>query len=341
MKYSIGYRLPCETDSMVKICRDYGKAISNVYFSFASEQSGRLPLCSPDDSSIVEEIQISELREIKKMGKTLTLLFNAACYGESAVSEKLKERVFALCDKMKEEVDLDGVTTTSPFIAEIIKERFGNSIKVMASVNMRIATVRAMEQLSEMFDGYYVAKECNRNFEMLKELHAWCKNHGKRISILANSGCLPFCAYQSFHDNLVAHETLSSVKDIDWSGLPSPCHRFISSKAQDEALGYFLSGTWIRPEDVGFYEPLFGEMKLATRMHMRARSVIAAYVRGRYPGNLLDLTEPSFSSDLRGAVIDNTLMPHNFFEHVTSCNKKCDECGYCTQTARNASIKIY
>lgn len=341
MKYSIGYRLPDEMDSTLDICRDYCEHISNVYFSFANEPSGRLPLCDLKRREEIGAKQIEELKEIKKMGKTLTLLFNASCYGAGAASTELMQHVLSLCKKLKTETDFDTVTTTSPFIADVVKGYFGRSISVMASVNMKIGTIRAMEQLAEGFDGFYAAKECNRDFEKLRVLQEWCQKKGKRLSILANSGCLPYCAYQSFHDNMVAHEVLSSPNVSEWDGFPSPCHRFMSSKRTEDAIAYFLSGTWIRPEDVGAYESLFDEIKLATRMHTRARSVIAAYIRGRYHGNLLDLTEPSFSYDLRGMVLDNTLMPNDFFRHVTNCSGNCEECGYCKRVARGATIKIY
>ncbi len=341
MKLSIGYRLPDERDSTVAICRDYCEHISNVYFSFADEPSGRLPLCDLQNGESIGAKQIEELKEIKRLGKTLTLLFNASCYGEGAASAELMEHVLSICKKLKSEIDFDTVTTTSPFIADVVKHHFGNSISVMASVNMRIGTARAMEQLAEFFDGFYASKECNRNFDKLRALHAWCQKRGKRLSILANSGCLPYCAYQGFHDNMVAHERLSSRSTLAWDGLPSPCHRFIASKQLDDAIAYFLSGTWIRPEDIDEYEALFEEIKLATRMHTRARSVISAYARGRYPGNLLDLTEPSFSRDLRGAVLDNTLIPNDFLSHVTHCDENCEECGYCKRVARAATIKIY
>lgn len=341
MKYSIGYRLPGEFDNTVSICNDYKDHISNVYFSFADEKSGRLPLCESSKKENIKNIQLSELRQIKDMGKTLTLLLNANCYGEEAVSLSLKDHIITLCKELKNCVDIDRVTTTSPYIAESIKEYFKDDIHITASVNMRIATIKAMEQLSSIFDGFYVAKECNRTFESLNELRNFCNENGKKLSLLANSGCLPYCAYENFHDNLVAHQDFSSVIDTTWSGLPSPCHRFLRSMNENDALAYFLGGTWIRPEDITAYENFFDEIKLATRMHDRARMVISAYVRGKYKGNLLDLTEPSFSKDFKGTVLDNTLAPKDFFEKVSSCTGNCEKCGYCKKVAKEMTIKIY
>ena len=42
--------------------------------------------------------------------------------------------------------------------------------------------------------------------EKLKMLKAWAQENGKKITILANSGCMRDCSGQIFHDNMVAHE---------------------------------------------------------------------------------------------------------------------------------------
>lgn len=332
--------MPDEFESVVDLCRDYSEKISSVYFSWANEKSGRLPLCSKNNTDEIKKIQLAELKEIKAMGKKLTLLLNANCYGEDAVSGKLGEHVLSLCDFLKKEIDIDSVTTASPFIADVISNNFKGEIKVMASVNMRVGTVKAMKQLGGYFDGFYMAKECNRNLEKIRELKLWCEENGKKLCMLANSGCMPYCGFQTFHDNLVAHQGVESESDLIWDAMPSPCHKYLRSMESQEAMAYFLQGTWIRPEDIVHYEPFFDEVKLATRMHDRMRMVVGAYTRGNYRGNLLDLTEPSFSADFRGVVLDNTKMPQDFYKHISSCDKNCEKCTYCRETAQKAMIKM-
>lgn len=341
MKYTIGYQLPDQHDSVAEICRDYDKNISGVYFSWANEKSGRLPLSSSrgDEPELVKQTQLQDLKEIKRMGKRLTLLLNANCYGEEAASKAFGDRILSVCDFLKKQLDLDSVTTTSPFLAEMIKLNFKDDLQVIASVNMRVGTIKAMEQLSSYFDGFYMAKECNRDFEKLRKLHKWCKDHGKKLAMLANSGCMPYCGFQTFHDNMVAHQSVENVFASDWKGLPSPCHRYLRSMDALDGLSCFMQGTWIRPEDIPAYEPYFEEVKIATRMHARMRMVIGAYARGRYMGNLLDLTEPSYSHDFKGYVLDPTRLPQDFFDKVTVCNKECHDCGYCKQVVKDISVK--
>lgn len=342
MKFSIGYQLPDEYDSTLEICRDYKDSISGVYFSYGEEPSGRLPLFASGDVDAreIKAYQLRELKEICGLGIPLTLLFNANCYGESAVSKELKDHVTELVGYLKNELDIQSVTTTSPFIASVLKKRFGDSLYVCASVNMRVDSINTMHQLSEYFDGFYLRKEINRIFGMIESMHSWCKNNGKRIHILANSGCISYCGFQTFHDNLVAHQDqMSDICDA-FDGYPSPCWRYLASLPEDERLAAIMQSTWIRPEDVHRYEEYFSEMKLATRMHSRPRMVVAAYARGRFNGNITDLTEPSFSPLFKGTILDNTLLSDEWFDTVMKCQKNCYNCNYCKSTVQSIKLKV-
>jgi len=338
MKYSIGYQLPDEYDSTYEICRDYSGKISEVFFSWGSEASGRLPLGTKDESEEIESIQLEELKKIKKLNIKLALLMNANCYGEKASSTEFAKKVTSNVAKLKKELCIDSVTTASPFVAEILKCEFADSISIRASVNMRIGSVRAMEQLSRDFDGFYLKKEANRRFNIIDELHSWCSQNGKTLHLLANSGCLTDCAFQTYHDNLVAHQSLD-FKYSSQTSDPSPCYRYLKSMKPEKAMAEFMASNWIRPEDIHLYEKYFDEAKLATRMHSRPRMVVAAYCRERFTGNLLDLTEPSYSGLFKGNVIDNTLLPPDWFANVLRCNKSCSDCRICSNALEKSLVK--
>ena len=334
MKYSIGYQLPDEYDSTYELCADYKENISSVYFSWVNSPGGRMPLCGDDEESVREvgEYQLEELKKIRGLGIDLTLLLNANCYGEGANSQEFAERTLELCSFLKTNLDISSVTTTSPFLAGKIKKHFGEQITVTASVNMRVDSILTMQQLGAFFDGFYIRKELNRNLSEIGKLKAWCDDNGKKLHILANSGCLAFCGFQTYHDNLVAHHKfMRESEDI----FPAPCWEYLYGIEKDRALAKILGASWIRPEDVKNYEPYFPEMKLATRMHSSPRRVVSAYARGRFSGNIMDLTEPSYSSLFKGCVLDNTLFPDDWFDVTTHCIKNCHECGYCEKTVQN------
>lgn len=329
MKFSIGYKLPDGVDSVYSICEDFKESISNVYFSFGNNPSGRSPLSHTEDEAYVKDLQTEELRAIKDMGISLTLLYNANCYGGSALSRTFVDGVLKEVYDLKNKLSIDRITTTSPLLAQWIKKEFRSDIGVYASVNMRIGTIAAMEQLSADFDGFYIQKEINRNLKEIERLKSYADSIGKKLCILANSGCLAHCAFQTFHDNLVAHEAEIMQKENVSSGYPAPCWRYLDSLAQPKALAKVLGASWIRPEEVQLYEPYFDEMKLATRLHQRMRMVVSAYVHGKYYGNLMDLTEPAYSTLFHGIVLDNTKVPSDYALHMTSCDHNCARCGYC------------
>ena len=200
------------------------------------------------------------------------------------------------------------------------------NIEVRSSVNMKIGTVKGMEYLADLFDSFHVQRDYNRDLARLKELKEWADAAGKKLILLANSGCFAHCSGQTFHDNLVAHEAeiceVNNLRDFT----PYVCWRALKKRENWHML---LENTWIRPEDIHHYEGLFDTVKLATRMHALPGLVIGAYARGYHVGNLLDLFEPGFGPALAPYIIDNTAFPKDWFERTTNCNKQCHTCAYC------------
>ena len=326
-KLSVGYQYN-EDRLFASVIEDYAESIESVYFPWIDTASGRSKLSGFDgyfDYNLQEGL-VRDLEAIKALGIKLQLLFNANCYGADAMSKNLEGRVCSIIDYLGQKDLLpDAITTTSPAIAHMIREHYEDEISLTASVNMKIGSIKGMEYVAHLFDGYCIAKECNRDLPRLRAMKAWAEQNGKKITILANSGCMRDCSGQIFHDNLVAHEAeASQQKNISF--LPYMCYTYLKDPKHFVAV---LQNTWIRPEDIHHYEGLCDTVKLATRAHQLPGMVIGAYVRGYYAGNLLDLFEPSFSPAFAPYVIDSTKIPEHFWEHTTSCNKDCTKCNYC------------
>jgi hypothetical protein len=230
----------------------------------------------------------------------------------------------SIVDRVCDVAGLDVVTTTSPFLARVLKQH-RPELELRASVNMRIGTVQGMEYLAEVFDGFHMQRDCNRDFARIEELSAWCSSNGKGLFLLANSGCLRFCSTQTFHDNMVAHET-EILETVNLHCRVLACHSYLREPEHWPAI---LQATWVRPEDLHHYESRFPLVKLATRMHANPSLVIGAYARRSWGGNLLDLLEPGHTALLDGKVIDNMLFPEDWFAHTTACSRKCHSCAYC------------
>lgn len=338
MQYSIGYQLPDELDSTLEIVQDYRDSISEVYFAWPGERSGRTPVGieQMEDLEQLKALMLEELHRIRDMGIRLVLLMNGNCYGGDAISQSFQRHILQLVGDLREQIGVDAVTTASPFVAEQIRA-LDPEMEIRASVNMRIGTVKAMTYLEDLFDGFYMQREFNRDFDRIQQLHAWCDAHGKKLHLLANSGCLNFCSNQTYHDNLVAHESeIAKQKNVERK-YPSPCWDYMS---KPENWVSFLQNSWIRPEDIHHYDPYFETAKLATRMHANPRKVIAAYTRRRFAGNLPDLMEPGHASLFRGYFWDNQKFPKEWFERTSACNKQCHCCSYCKQVLREVLTPI-
>ena len=329
MKFSVGFQLyEGGEEPFSAIVEAYREHISEVFFAWQDIATGRSAIATRHgytDWSSQARLE-KELHAIKEMGIKLDLLFNGNCYGAYAISERLSNTVISVIehlDRIGCRVDI--ITTASLAIAHTVKKHFPE-IEVRASVNMRIGSVKGMEYLSDLFDSFHIQREYNRDPSHLRMLKEWAEGHGKKLIILANSGCFIHCSGQSFHDNLVAHEAeICEVRNMD-DFLPYVCWRTLKNREHWHML---LENTWIRPEDIQHYEGIVDTVKLATRMHSLPGMVIDAYVRGRYIGNTLDLFEPGFGRAIAPYIISNQDFPEDWFTKTSSCDKICHRCGYC------------
>ena len=333
MKFSVGFQLyENGEETFSDIVRTYNEYISEVFFAWPEMPSGRGDvLVHSGDVQDVQQRMERELKEIKEMGVKLDLLFNANCYGAESLSEKLACKVCSVIEHLESVgCGVEIVTTTSLAIAHTVK-KFFPQIEVRASVNMKIGTIKGMEYVSDLFDSFHVQREYNRDLAHLNELKNWADKNGKKLVLLANSGCFTHCSGQIFHDNNVAHESeICKMQNIEGFN-PYVCWRSLRHRSNWVKL---LQNTWIRPEDIHNYEGLFDTVKLATRIHRLPGLVIDAYSRRRYFGNVLDLFEPTFSASIAPFIIDNSAFPKNWFDKTSTCDKICYRCNYCDEVLK-------
>lgn len=289
MKYMIG--LKNADTNLVECIKQNRENIYEVYFSWGDIPNGRTSQITSEAYTPweMQEMQRLALQEISDSGVALNLLFNANCYGKDSQSRAFFHKVGTIIDYVAERYGLQSITTTSPLIAKFVHQNFEN-IEVRASVNMEIGTIQGMDYLAEYFDSYYMKRELNRDFESIKTLHKWCEENGKKLFLLANSGCLNHCSAHNFHDNLVAHEAEIAQMDnaYDFHGM---CKEYLKDVRHYQAL--IDDTNFIRPEDMHLYEPYFVAAKLATRIHRNPSMVVNSYMRGKYSGNILELLEPA------------------------------------------------
>lgn len=291
MKYTVG--LQYANDAFLNCIIENKEHIHEVYFAWGDFPNGRSNQLQNAHFTPweLQQRQIECLRALSSEGIKLNLLFNANCYGAESQSRAFFERIGTTMDYIDRSFGLHSVTTTSPLIAKFVKNNFPE-VATRASVNMEIGTVQGMDYLAQYFDGYYMKREHNRDLATVAHLSDWCKANGKSLHMLANSGCLNHCSAHNFHDNLVAHESEIAKMDnaYNFGGI---CHEYLKDPAHHKSL--IEDTNFIRPEDIGKYEPYFEAVKLATRVHRSPESVLRSYIRGSYSGDILRLLEPAHS----------------------------------------------
>ena len=327
MKLSVGYNLQ-DRSRFLAACKEYSSQISEVYFSYPGMPNGR-SVAPWEEDDAGEPVILSDLKRLNQYGISANLLLNANCYGGDSLRESFYVDILELVDSLQKQLQLSGVTTTSPMIAACLKERFP-ALPIRASINMNIRGVTAMDYLAEVFDEFYLTREFNRNLAEIRKAREYCDRHEKKLYLLANSGCLNDCPSHVFHDNLVAHEM--EVNADDFRPFEATCWRYLESTANRSQI--IRLSNWIRPEELHILDPYFDGAKIATRASSDAFRIVAAYARGYWHGDMLALTEPSHSGLFGPGGLDNNLFPEGYLARQLTCGKECTQCGYCQSVYR-------
>lgn len=305
------------------VCAAHLPRIREVFFAWPGVLSCRpAPAFTPE----LRARLLADLRWARENGLELDTLFNCNCYGDLAISDDLADFV----SRTLREMDAEGlfpetVTTTSPFIATVLRQRFP-SVKIRLSVNQRVHGSVGFEPILPLFDSFYASRERHRERGWLKGMSDWARAHGKEIGVQANSGCLRQCPYQQFHDNMHGHNRIAQSKvgrKFDFSVFLCR-ENYAHGRLED-----FFRSTWLRPEDLPLYEPLVDVVKLATRRHAFPEKIVAAYATRSYDGNLADLMDAR--PETPGSFDNRALGASSLWQEVRECPdaNDCSHCGRC------------
>ncbi len=309
-------------------CAPYLGRIKETFFAWPGVLSCRP---SPDFTPDLRARMLADLKWARAEGVELDTLFNCNCYGDGAISQELADFVA----RTLREMDAEGlfpetVTTTSPFIATILRRDFP-AVRIRLSVNQRVHGTLGFESVLELFDSFYASRERHRELDWLSAAHAWAEAHGKTMGLQANSGCLRQCPFQTFHDNLHGHDRQRQSQEGAKFGFSVfRCQEHYARGNRED----FLKATWLRPEDLPEYEPFVGIVKLATRRHPDPVKVLSAYANYRFDGNLAELMDPvqAFPQGVDNATLGRS--PR--WREVRACPRAndCRHCGRCAALAQ-------
>ena len=328
-KFAVGHFLTKEPDdpaSFAELAKRFAPRLREVYFPWPGLSNARAKVYdNPDDEARIA----ADLKYCREHGMKLDILANATCYGDKAFTEEQRLQIIGIIRNLdKRGLYPEIITTTSPYVAKIFKMNFPD-IEIRASVNMRLRNTLALEYLAPLYDSFYICRDVQRDLPTFRTMAAWCRDHGKKLCLLANSGCVRNCPWQVFHETLLAHNFSMISNEMAQQNLILLCNQLFLTKKRAE----FLRCSWIRPEDVHVFEPELETIKLSTREAKYPHEIVEAYVNGSYDGDLLRLTDPIHTFGFRPYRIENKAFPADW---VTSgiagkCAENCTHCGKCDQ----------
>ena len=329
MKFQVGYQ---DNRAFIEYLLKHRGNVSEVYFPWGDFPTGR-GIISPESA---RRNLSDDLKRFAGAGIRLCLLLNGNCCGRQSLARSFFQHLGDTVDYLTGEYSVAGVTTASPLIARFLRTNFP-ALEIRASVNMEIGTPEGVEYLEEYFDSFYLKREYNYDRETILRMRDFCHARGRKLYLLANSGCLNFCSARTFHDNLVAHQHEVAEMDNAFE-FHGECTVFL--KKGDHRHGLLSRTNFIRPEDVGLYEEWCDGMKLATRTNFNPLAVVSAYFSGEWRGNLLDLTEPAHSAVLMPGILSNRKIPADYAEKRMNCRHDCADCGYCREVQKKATVVL-
>ena len=320
----------------IEACERHLPRIREVFFAWPGVLSCRP---APDYTKEgVRERLVSDLTWARANGIELDTLFNCNCYGDDAVSTTLADFIVRNLDEMGAAgLFPNTVTTTSPFVAAVLRRHFP-SVKIRWSINLRVHGTVGFESVMELFDSFYVSREHHRDLAYLREVSDWARANGKTLGMQANSGCLRQCPFQTFHDNLHGHG--DGRRPQDMAAMNEYGFTFFRCRARYESGAYedFLRSTWLRPEDMPEYEDFVDVVKLATRRHIDPVAILDAYATYGYKGDLARLMDPvnPFPKPFSNEAFDEN---EDLWHAVRNCKdaNNCRHCGRCTELYRRVA----
>ncbi len=329
-KFAVGHYLTEKPDdplSFAELAKKFAPRLREVYFPWPGLSNARAKVYNkPDDEARIA----ADLKYCREHGMKLDILANATCYGDTAFTVEQRKQILSIIGKLDDMgLKPEIVTTTSPYIAKVFKLNFPD-IEVRASVNMRLRNTLALEYLAPMYDSYYICRDVQRDLPTFRLMAKWCHDHGKKLCMLANSGCVRNCPWQVFHETLLSHKFTDAFPEMDNQNLNLVCNQIFTQK---KTLADFLRCTWIRPEDVHVFEPELETIKLSTREAKFPHEIVEAYVSGSYDGNLTRLMDPYHGFGFRPNRVDNKSFPADWITSgiAGKCAENCTHCGKCDE----------
>lgn len=279
--------------------RRFGDRVKEVYFPMPAGQfaSGR----SPQPEQFLEAF-------LRQAPLPKAVVVNPIVLDRPV--EQAAPEVVAALRQLRDDAGVGSVTVANLALAGRIKEALPD-LTVAASVLMGVGSPAQAMVARGYVDAIGPDTRLVRDLPALERLRAAFPGE---IRLLVNEACLPGCLFRTQH--------------FYEMGYGSDFPQSLCQQVLEERPWLRLTGAWILPRHLHFYDGVYDTLKLAGRVTLRDPerylTVLEAYVHRR----------PILPRDIGGgpaSPLDGIDVSDEWFEFVLHCDKRCDACPVCRQ----------
>jgi hypothetical protein len=232
--------------------------------------------------------------------------------------EEIAPLVLSSLKRLYEDFGVKSTTVANLTLARRIRDECPE-FKIAASVLMGIARPAQVLMVQNCVDAITPDNTLVRDLGSLRRLRSAFSGE---LRLIVNEACIPGCPYRMQHFYEMGYGDFYPQ---------SLCQQML-----DEHPWLRLTGAWILPRHLLYYEGLYDSLKLAGRVTLRDRarylSVLSAYIH----------REEILPRDIGGgpaSVLEAIDMPDELFELILHCDKNCRTCSICQDYYEQAVAK--
>jgi len=336
LEFSVPYNGELDTlTELFRLKNTGNNKIREIYLSGPQEYSGAGRAGSVRTIKKIDLNQFLEIVDrIHTEGLRVNLVLNSTCEGSEWYSPNILNKTLDYIRLVHMEHGVEAVTIANPLIIKEVRKRCPD-IEICASVLADIDCVQRAVIYSQAGANVITPDvNINRDLNLLKSIKD--ATHAE-IRLMVNEGCLYKCPFRKFHFNYISHK--SKEMQIEDSTFSNTCFKITASDHSQ-----ILKSCWIRPEDTKKYREITKYFKIVGRSIPGSKVIrtVKAYMIENWDGDLFDIMCSNLSNyGLQvGASLNNkSLDGYKFFEHITSCDRNCNQCNYCRDLAEKL-VKI-
>jgi hypothetical protein len=278
----------------------FGSFINEVYLPIDNEITG-------SGRPIQSRTNLSEFLESGVL--PLGILINPIVLHKEA--EKIGNPILKELEIYIKKYNIKSVTVTNLTLAGMIRKNLPE-LSLTASTLVDISNTYQITMLNNLFDCIVPSNKLIRDLKGLKNLKSAFKG---KIRLLVNESCLPYCVYRTQH--FFEMSTPSFTYPL------SLCNSLLKENSWLK-----LTGSWILPQHLNFFEEIFDEIKLAGRVTLQNPekyiSVLDGYIHRR-------LFKPNQIGGGPASIDIDIPIEDDFYEYTLSCSKNCTSCSICSE----------